>query len=200
MVFTLRYQVYPSKQSVLNEGLTHFLHVHHVYAHIYIKLIALGGGLAMITGSQKQVPAIAISAPNALLSSVSFDPPITPDNLREFTFNVVPDRDIVPLMDDLSQNYQRIRCRLSGNSLAGCHSKFSRDLINHLLTHTISCFHSQGLNATTTVPQQSVCEILYTCGSNGRPIPCHCSNKLGYEDPVPIDSSSGLSFADACPL
>ena len=77
----------------------------------------------MITGSQMKIPAVGISSPNVLLSRVSFDPPITSDDLKEFTFNVVPDRDIVPKLDDLSQNYQRIKCRVSQNHLFGCHSK-----------------------------------------------------------------------------
>lgn len=43
-----------------------------------------------------------------------------------------------------------------------------------------------------------MCEILFTCGSNGRPIPCHCVEIYGYEEPVPSATYSGISFADVC--
>ena len=70
------------------------------------------------------------------------------------TFNVVPDRDLVPMVDDLSQNYQRLRCRADMNNFVSCHSIY-----------------------------RTVCEILHVCGSRGRPILCDCYHSFGYEKP-----------------
>jgi putative lipase involved disintegration of autophagic bodies len=47
---------------------------------------SLGGGLAIITGAQKGVPAVALSGPNAMLSRKSFDPPISREALDKKTF------------------------------------------------------------------------------------------------------------------
>lgn len=77
----------------------------------------------MISGAQARIPAVAISAPNALLSRSSFDPPITSTQLQEFTFNVVPDRDLIPLVDILSTHFQRISCRAEKYDIVGCHSE-----------------------------------------------------------------------------
>ncbi len=52
----------------------------------------------------------------------------------------VPDRDPVPRIDDLAENYQRIECRAPANRPYECH-----------------------------LGRRSLCEILYTCGSEGRP-------------------------------
>jgi hypothetical protein len=40
----------------------------------------------MITGAQTEVPAVAISGPNAMLSRLSFDPPVTAELLNSKTF------------------------------------------------------------------------------------------------------------------
>lgn len=126
-----------------------------IISHISITLnIALGGGIALITGAQTNVPALGLSAPNARLSRLTFQPKISVESLNFNTFNIVPDRDMVPKFDDLAMNYQRIQCR--GNSTAQCHYK---DL--------------------------SICELLYTCGSRGRPIPCVC---MDYGFPLPKQS------------
>jgi lipase ATG15 len=47
---------------------------------------SLGGGLAIITGSQTQVAAVALSGPNAMLSRNSFQPPLSVDHLDQYTF------------------------------------------------------------------------------------------------------------------
>lgn len=79
----------------------------------------------MITAAQTQIPAITISSPNALLSRGTFGPtPVTESGLAKYTFNVIPDRDIVPLMDDVSQNFQKINCRAPLNRPHQCHCKF----------------------------------------------------------------------------
>lgn len=56
--------------------------------------LALGGGLAMISGAQTRTPSVAISGPNALISQLVFN--VTEESLANYTFNVVPDRDPVP--------------------------------------------------------------------------------------------------------
>ena len=121
----------------------------------------------MITGAQTEVPAIAVSGPNTRISRLTFDPPIRLESLEKHTFNIVPDRDIVPMIDDLSQNYQRVKCRSDPNDFVGCH--FGR---------------------------RTLCEVLYECGSSGRPIPCECVTEYGYEVPM---STVGDDFFASCP-
>jgi hypothetical protein len=129
--------------------------------------VALGGGLAMITGAQTQIPSVGLSGPNNLISRNTFYPPITSTNLNKYTFNIVPDRDPVPRIDDLSQNYQRIRCKASANKPVDCH-----------------------------FGKRSLCEILFTCGSLGRPVPCFCVNDYEYALPT---SLNGGDFTSVCP-
>ena len=93
----------------------------------------------MITGAQTKVPSVAISGPNNLISRRTFDPPLSTDDLDTYTFNIVPARDPVPRIDDLSENYQRIKCRADANKPVDCHKS-----------------------------TRSLCEILYTCGSQVR--------------------------------
>jgi hypothetical protein len=78
----------------------------------------------MISGAQQEVPAVALSGPNAVISRRTFSPAISKAALEAFTFNIVPDRDIVPRLDDLSQNYQRIKCRTGLNDPISCHCKY----------------------------------------------------------------------------
>jgi lipase ATG15 len=132
---------------------------------------SLGGGLAMISGAQTEVPAIALSGPNAVISRRTFSPPVSIESLEKYTFNIVPDRDVVPRLDDLSQNYQRIKCRSGLNDPLACHSS-----------------------------KRSLCELLYQCGSKGRPIPCDCLDlESDYGNPQPVSSNSGgASMQDVC--
>ncbi len=123
----------------------------------------------MITGAQTKVPSVGVSGPNAMISRLTFNPPIEEEDLEKYTFNIVPDRDPVPRFDDLSQNYQRINCRAAPNNPIDC--------------HTIT---------------RSLCEILYTCGSEGRPIPCACVQQFNYTTPEIIDASKG-TFEEICP-
>ena len=57
---------------------------------------SLGGGIAIISSAQSEIPAIAISGPNAMLSRGSFSPTLSKEAPNRHTFNVVPDRDMVP--------------------------------------------------------------------------------------------------------
>lgn len=50
---------------------------------------SLGGGLAMVTGAQASIPAVGVSGPNALISGRSFTPPVTAEQMNQYTFNIV---------------------------------------------------------------------------------------------------------------
>ena len=117
--------------------------------------VSMGGGIAIITGSQSGAATVAFSGPNAMLSRHNFDPPLTPEQINTRTFNVIPDRDIIARLDDHGKLYQRIQCRAEQNSLLGCHSMW-----------------------------RTLCEIQYQCGTNGRPIMCWCVSKYGYPEPI----------------
>jgi len=133
---------------------------------------SLGGGLAMISGAQTGVAGIGISAPNTKLSRMAFD--ITIDDLNTKTFNVVPERDVVPMVDDLAQNYQKIRC--TANS-------------GHFFEDTVEC-HGTG--------ERTLCEFLYTCGTQNRPALCECVYKYGYPKPKPKEGFENLDFDEQC--
>eukprot|EP00581_Thalassiosira_minuscula_P005824 CAMPEP_0183745310 /NCGR_PEP_ID=MMETSP0737-20130205/66173_1 /TAXON_ID=385413 /ORGANISM="Thalassiosira miniscula, Strain CCMP1093" /LENGTH=364 /DNA_ID=CAMNT_0025980969 /DNA_START=919 /DNA_END=2013 /DNA_ORIENTATION=+ len=134
---------------------------------------SLGGGLAIITGAESSTNAVAISGVNAMLSRDSFYPPLTVDQLDTYTFNVVPDRDIFPRIDDLARLYQNINCTAAANDIIGCH---------HVT--------------------RSVCEIQYTCGSRDKPILCECLLDYGYPEPSPTDETASAqetsSFVQQC--
>jgi hypothetical protein len=83
---------------------------------------SLGGGIAIISAAQTGVPGIAISGPNAKLSRLSFEPQLTVEELDSKTFNVIPDRDLIPRFDDVAQNFQRIDCRSESRNPMTCHT------------------------------------------------------------------------------
>ena len=56
------------------------------YSGVGITGHSLGGGLAIISGAQAKVPAVALSGPNAMLSRKSFDDPISIEDLDSKTF------------------------------------------------------------------------------------------------------------------
>jgi hypothetical protein len=128
---------------------------------------SLGGGLAIITGAQTDTPAVALSGPNAMLTRRSLDPPVSSGDLDSKTFNIIPERDVVPMFDDVAQNFQHIRCNTGANDPIGCHDS-----------------------------TRSLCEIIFTCGSQLRPALCECVQLFGYPEPVP---TGNRTFADACP-
>jgi hypothetical protein len=134
-----------------------------------LRVRSLGGGLAIITGAQTGIVAIALSGPNAMLSRKMFDPPITADDLDSQTFNIIPDRDVVPMLDDRAQNFQLIRCETDLSDFVGCHDS-----------------------------TRSLCEIMYTCGSGDRPVLCECVRTFNYPLPVPKDPDSTVTFAEVC--
>lgn len=121
----------------------------------------------MISGAQTKVASVAISAPNNKLSRRIYDPKLSVGDLDRYTFNVVPDKDPAPRFDHLSQHYTRIKCRSKQNDFKNfCHMQ-----------------------------PPTLCELLYTCGSSNRPIPCECVHTLGYEKPT---SRNGVNFTDVC--
>jgi lipase ATG15 len=130
-----------------------------IFDSVQITGHSLGGGLAIITGAQSKTPAVALSGPNALMSGKTFKPQVVKADLNRYTFNIIPNRDPVPRFDDVADNFQRIRCNAAGNNFAGCH------------------------DAT-----RSLCEIMYTCGSGDRPIPCECIDIYNFEEPVSLST------------
>jgi len=144
-----------------------------IYSDLRITGHSLGGGLAMIAGAQTGTPAIGLSGPNNMLSRLTFKPRITKEQLDEFTFNIIPDKDPVPRIDDRAELYQRIHCRASDSNFADCH--------------------------TST---RSLCEILSTCGNNPngvnkRPLFCFCHDEFGYDKPRQIGDKTYESVCDA---
>jgi len=133
---------------------------------------SLGGGLAFISAAQTNIPGIGVSAPNAMLSRDSFEPPLSATSLNELTFNVIPDIDIVPRSDDVAQNYQHIRCLANTGSYLG---------------DAMQC-HGSGL--------RSLCELLVKCGTQNRPALCECHYQFGYPKPTPRNSSGTNNAAD----
>lgn len=131
---------------------------------------SLGGGLSIITGAITGVPAIALSGPNAMLTRRSFEPKVTREQLDSKTFNIIPARDLVPMIDDVAQNYQSIRCQAGLIDFVDCHGAV-----------------------------RSLCEILYTCGNGNRPIPCECVTQYGYDEPEAIAGVS-FADACAVPI
>jgi lipase ATG15 len=84
---------------------------------------AKGGGIAIITGAQTGIPAIGISGPNALISRDTFQPKLTEDALNTRVFNVMPNRDLIPMVDDPGNLFQKILCRAPiDGSVFACHS------------------------------------------------------------------------------
>lgn len=123
----------------------------------------------MITGAMNSIPAIGVSGPNNMISRKTFNPEISVEALNKYTFNIVPDRDPVPRIDDLAENYQRVQCRAPANRPVDCH-----------------------------FGKRTLCEILFTCGSgNQRPIPCYCVTEYNYDFPQ-VAEGSGAKFTDYC--
>jgi lipase ATG15 len=120
---------------------------------------SLGGGLAIISGAQTATRTVSFSGPNAILSRHQFEPPVEIEALDKYVFNVIPDRDPIPMTDDPARLRQYIDCTASMTDVVACHS------IN-----------------------RSMCELLYKCGADGRPIPCACVTKYKYD--APLDDSA----------
>ena len=133
---------------------------------------SLGGGLAIISGAQSKTPAVALSGPNAKMSGKTFKPQVVEKDLNRYTFNIIPNRDPVPRFDDVADNFQNIRCNADANNFPGCHDS-----------------------------TRSLCEIMYTCGSDNRPVPCECVDLYGFEEPISLSPFNGEgrdTFREEC--
>jgi len=137
------------------------------YDDIQVTGHSLGGGLAIITAAQTNIPGIALSGPNAMIGRTTFDPPVTEEALNTMTFNIIPDRDVVPRLDDRAKLFQEINCLADSSDVIGCHNSY-----------------------------RSLCEIIYTCGTMGRPALCECQ-KYGYPAPTPKPGTN-ITFEEAC--
>jgi len=138
------------------------------YSGVAVTGHSLGGGLAMITGAQSKVPSVALSGPNSMMTRKSLDPQVSIEDFDRYTFNIMPERDLVPMIDDPAQNTQQIRCNADFTDAVGCHD--------------------------TT---RALCEAISTCGSNGRPVLCECVTVFKFLEPTPIDPN-GITFKEAC--
>ena len=103
----------------------------------------------------------------------TFEHPLTVEQLNKRVINVIPNRDIVPLIDDPGNLHQKIDCCAPMNSIIGCHD-----------------------------PMRTFCEFDFSCGSQGRPFSCLCASQFGYPEPiksgsVPYDWNATCAVANA---
>lgn len=141
-----------------------------VYKGVVVIGHSLGGGLSMINGAQENVKSFALSGPNVILTRKSLEPVVSRQELDTYTFNVIPERDLITMVDNPAKNNQRIRCRGDESNLAACHDA-----------------------------KRSICEILYSCGSSDRPVLCECVSSYGYPAPSrKYESNTTETFQDVC--
>ena len=88
---------------------------------------SLGGGMAIISGAQAHVPAVGISGLGAEFIRNTVQPTITLEDINEYTFNFIPDRDIIARVGGRPRQHQEADCSAKfSESLNGCHSMFRR--------------------------------------------------------------------------
>jgi lipase ATG15 len=156
---------------------------------------SLGGGLAMITGAQASIPAVGLSGPNALISGRSFKPQVTEEQMNQYTFNIVPNRDIVPMLDDKADQFQFIRCEAEPYDFVGCH--FARRSLCEILytcvslrvggaEHVLQYGRSNSIDTTLTFLLQ---------GTANRPAVCQCATQFGYPEPL---TNGEITFEEVC--
>jgi lipase ATG15 len=136
-----------------------YLRKNNKYTSIAITGHSLGGGVALITGAQTQTMAVGVSAPNTVIGRSTVTPEISLADLERYTFNLIPNRDIVPQVGGKAK-VSSIKCRAGINEPFGCHGGY-----------------------------RSLCELMYTCGNVKRPVFCECVTELGYQEPIAIDGS-----------
>eukprot|EP00127_Corallochytrium_limacisporum_P005783 Clim_evm1s211 gene=Clim_evmTU1s211 len=78
---------------------------------------SLGGGLGLIAASANDVPAYTLSGPNTWLLHERLG--VTWDSIQRWGMNVIPEHDLVPMVDIPGVKQQHIRC--TGNSFLECH-------------------------------------------------------------------------------
>ena len=94
------------------------------YSNLQVAGHSLGGGTAMITGTQAKLASVAFSGPSPVLPLYNLG--ITRDDINQYAFNVIPDRDFIPRIGGRVRNNQQIECRANTSSLIGCHSMWRR--------------------------------------------------------------------------
>ena len=139
------------------------------YTKVAITGHSLGGGLALITGSQTQTMAVGVSAPSAVMGRSAVTPKISLADIEQYTYALLPQRDIVAQLGGEHKNSAIIKCRADIHDTLSCHK----------------------------APQRSLCELLYTCGNVKRPVYCECVREFGYPEPTAIDGS-GTRFESMC--
>lgn len=136
------------------------------YTTVSITGHSLGGGLALITGAQTQTLAIAISAPSAVMGRSAVTPEISLEDIKQRSYSVIPQRDIISHLGGEHMNSAGIKCRAGANDFFACHYAY-----------------------------RSLCELMYTCGNVKRPVYCECVS-MGYPEPTSIDGSgTSLEFS-----
>ena len=96
------------------------------YNNMQVTGASLGGGLAIITGAQARVPAVAISGLGAELSRNTLKPPVSMDDIHKYVFNFIPDRDYIARIGGRPRQSQEAECTASYSNLFGCHSMWRR--------------------------------------------------------------------------
>jgi hypothetical protein len=119
---------------------THAPHIVHIGLTCCLFTMSIGGGLSIITGAQAQIPAVGLSGPNTMLTRLSLRPQVEANDLDKYTFNIVPERDVVPMLDDKAQNYQFIRCTAGYTDIVGCHDS------TRYATITVDCVAKKELH------------------------------------------------------
>ena len=130
---------------------------------------SLGGGIGAITAAQTGAYAVGMSSPTPILSRNTFHPPLTLEQAEAGFFNVLPKRDYVGRIGGRSLFTQEIECRAPKGDPFACHYKW-----------------------------QTVCEIQFKCGSNGRPVLCDCVDYFYFPPPLPINGTNHRTFQEAC--
>ena len=140
------------------------------YTKVEITGHSLGGGLALITGAQTKTKAVGISAPSAVMGRLAVTPKVSLDDIKRYSYTVIPSRDLVSHLGGRHANSAKVKCRAEVNDPFACHFAYT-----------------------------SLCELLYSCGSNvKRPVYCECV-KFGYPEPTASDGSgASLSLEPAC--
>ena len=85
---------------------------------LYLVGHSMGGGLAKIIGSRKNLPSVAFSSPGAVYSSKKFGYSL--DDEQRFAVSVVDENDVVTWIDRHGGLVQYIKCNAGG--FKQCHS------------------------------------------------------------------------------